>query len=465
MKLKIIIAFICLPIYILQAQLNGNIKIYFTNPVNTNLSSGINAIYLNNSMDDTLVEYINRAKYTLDIAVYNYQQSTGMANIATAINNAEARGVVVRWIYDGSQSNSGMSALNGNIHTLGSPTTSAYGIMHNKFMIVDANSANLYDPLVWTGSTNWTKTHFNSNVNNTVVIQDKNLALAYLTEFNEMWGDVGITPNLTLSKFGPFKTNNTTHNFTIGGAAIELYFSPTDVTNSKVLDVMKTANSDLYFGMLTFSLSDNSDSLISIKNKGIYVAGIIDQSSQIYSPYSQLNAALSSNFKVYSQFTSVYHNKILVVDPCNLSSNPTVVTGSYNWTTPAETKNDENALIIHDASVANIFHQSFSQNFTDLGGTLSACSTVNTKELIANLYIKAFPNPFVFETTLQTNLFLNNASLSIYTIQGQEVKQIKNISGQTITVKRDDLPSGLYFIRLTENGKTLLTDKLMITDN
>jgi hypothetical protein len=99
-------------IQLLNAQLNGRMKIYFTHPVNSAVSSGINAIYLNNSMDDTLVEYINRSKFTLDITVYNYQQSSGMADIAAAVNAAEGRGVVVRWIYDGSQSNSGMAALN-----------------------------------------------------------------------------------------------------------------------------------------------------------------------------------------------------------------------------------------------------------------------------------------------------------------------------------------------------------------
>jgi hypothetical protein len=49
-------------------------------------------------------------------------------------------------------------------------------------------------------------------------------------------------------------------------------------------------------------------------------------------------------------------------------------------------------------------------------------------------------------------------------LYGQTVKQIKNISGETITLYRDNLPIGLYFIQLTQDNKTY-TDKLVIADN
>ena len=51
-----------------------------------------------------------------------------------------------------------------------------------------------------------------------------------------------------------------------------------------------------------------------------------------------------------------------------------------------------------------------------------------------------------------------------YNSFGQTVKEIKNISGQTVVLSRDNLPSGLYFVRLTEDSKTLSVDKLVITE-
>ena len=75
-----------------------------------------------------------------------------------------------------------------------------------------------------------------------------------------------------------------------------------------------------------------------------------------------------------------------------------------------------------------------------------------------------FPNPFISSTTIQTIGNLKNATLTIYNSYGQTLKQVKNISGQTISLSRDNLPSGLYFIRLTEDNKIIAVEKLIITD-
>src|ERR1035437_4556494 len=68
------------------------------------------------------------------------------------------------------------------------------------------------------------------------------------------------------------------------------------------------------------------------------------------------------------------------------------------------------------------------------------------------------PNAFSSQTTLQTAIPLYKATLTVVNCFGQTVKQIKNISGQIIIFQRDNLSSGLYFIRLTQDNKTLTTD-------
>lgn len=75
-----------------------------------------------------------------------------------------------------------------------------------------------------------------------------------------------------------------------------------------------------------------------------------------------------------------------------------------------------------------------------------------------------YPNPFLSSAILQTNKFFNDAALIFYNSFGQQVKQIKNISGQTIILYRDNLQSGLYFIHLVQDNKEILTKKLIITD-
>lgn len=92
------------------------------------------------------------------------------------------------------------------------------------------------------------------------------------------------------------------------------------------------------------------------------------------------------------------------------------------------------------------------------------CQTVGLNDIISNDQIKIYPNPFSTQTTLQTDNFFHNAILTVYNSFGQTVKQIKNISGRAVILSRDNLPSGLYFVRLTEENKTIAVDKLVITD-
>lgn len=79
--------------------------------------------------------------------------------------------------------------------------------------------------------------------------------------------------------------------------------------------------------------------------------------------------------------------------------------------------------------------------------------------------ISIFPNPFFTHTLLQSDKVLKDAKLTVYNSIGQQVKQIDNITGQSVTLYRDNLPGGMYFIHLTENDKTIATGKIVITYN
>jgi hypothetical protein len=79
--------------------------------------------------------------------------------------------------------------------------------------------------------------------------------------------------------------------------------------------------------------------------------------------------------------------------------------------------------------------------------------------------VNIYPIPFSSQTTLQTDMNIRDATLTVYNSFGQIVKEIKKISGQTITLFRDNLPKGLYFIRLKDENKIIAVAKLVIVDN
>jgi hypothetical protein len=83
---------------------------------------------------------------------------------------------------------------------------------------------------------------------------------------------------------------------------------------------------------------------------------------------------------------------------------------------------------------------------------------------LTNDEIQLFPNPFSIQTTLYSSLPLYNTTITVDNCFGQTIKQIKNISAQKVILHRDNLPNGLYFIRLTEDNKIIATRKIIITD-
>jgi hypothetical protein len=90
--------------------------------------------------------------------------------------------------------------------------------------------------------------------------------------------------------------------------------------------------------------------------------------------------------------------------------------------------------------------------------------TTGISDLRKSDEFSVFPNPFSAQTTLQTDNLFKDATLTVYNSFGQTVKQLGNISGQTIIFHRDNLPNGVYFIRLTQDNQVITRDKLVITD-
>jgi phosphatidylserine/phosphatidylglycerophosphate/cardiolipin synthase-like enzyme len=154
----------------------------------------------------------------------------------------------------------------------------------------------------------------------------------------------------------------------------------------------------------------------------------------------------------------MYHNKFLIVDASNSCSDPMVLTGSHNWSFSADTKNDENTLIIHDDTAANIYYQSFHQNFSSMGGSLTNITDCVTGVVdnTNNTLIDVYPNPTTGVITVSSSLpFSLDTRLEIYNLSGQLLKQI---SGSEINgLKQKDISlyeHGVYLIRITDMQKS-----------
>lgn len=418
---------------------SGDITVYFNQSVDNNASSIANATQIS-AFEDTIIAYINSAQSTLDICNYN----TGSLPIITAINNLANAGITIRYIAadNTGTNNNELSNLSATIPMLQRPNDGE--VMHNKFIIVDAANAAL--ATVLTGSVNHTDNSCHNDYNNMVIIEDQALALAYETEFEEMWGSTGNTPNATNAKFGADKTDNTPHLFNIGGVPVDLYFSPSDGTTAHIETAILSANTEMQFGLLTFINNDLGDAVVSIQNAGVAVKGIIENQFYWGSEYNKL---ANAGVDVHSHFLEAhsFHHKYGIIDANNTSSDPMVITGSHNWTNSAEDDYDENTLIIHDATIANLYYEEFMARYADITGL------VNVNNLNSTESISVYPNPV--QDVLNINSVATMEQVILYNSIGQVLFSTAQIQGKEQQLDLRSFPNGVYFVSILTNAQPL----------
>ena len=429
-------AFSNIGVYITSSNSTGKIRPYFNHSVDTSFSTGVNAQNITTYFNDTIKAYMDLAQNTLDICVYNASDAT----IASAINDAYNRGVQVRYIADDDASNLMLSSLDPNIPIV-YRTSSTAGIMHNKFIIVDAGSQN--NSWILSGSTNWTNpSNLFNDYNNLIFIQDQSLAIAYTLEFEEMWGS---GPSTGGGVFGYNKEDNTPHLFNVNGVEIELYFSPTDQTTAKIIKFIDNVDYTMEFGLLSFTKNDIGDAVVNKEAEfGVNIRGIMEQENINGSEFDNLiNNGV--NVKSHTGVTHQFHHKYAIADANINGANPAVLTGSHNWSANAEDNSDENTLIIHDATIANIYLQEFEKRWSELTPTTVSINNNNLK-------LDIFPNP-------------SNGSSEILSDKGIKLIYIYNIEGKILKKQTSKLlhfdSVGTYFVKILFIDNSTVVQKIV----
>ncbi|KAF0190392.1 MAG: phospholipase D/Transphosphatidylase, partial [Bacteroidetes bacterium] len=134
-----------------------------------------------------------------------------------------------------------------------------------------------------------------------------------------------------------------------------------------------------------------------------------------------------------------------------------VFTGSHNWSVSADTKNDENTLIIHDDTIANIYYQSFNQNFIDLGGTLAPCAVTAIEEVSEN-EITISPNPSEGKLKVES-LKSKVENVEVYNLLGIQLYAMSPSGrglGGGLSVDLSGIQTGIYFLRIKTDKETFV---------
>ncbi|WP_198507933.1 MULTISPECIES: phospholipase D-like domain-containing protein [Clostridium] len=159
-------------IAIKQSTSSGNISYYFPKD--------------GGQPDKRLIDVMNTAEHTLDIAIYSITKP----NIVNSIITAKQRGLTVRLITDAKESQSKFESEElTRLKNAGIPIkiNTHTGLMHLKVTIAD-------NQIVTTGSYNYTNDATYKNDEVLVVLNDSVTAKQFESEFARMWND---TANFT----------------------------------------------------------------------------------------------------------------------------------------------------------------------------------------------------------------------------------------------------------------------------
>jgi len=286
-----------------------------------------------------LVEAIGRARLSVDMAAY----SLNLWSIRDALIGAHRRGVTVRIVMesDNMDVSEVQDLIGAGIPVVGDQHE---GLMHDKFVILDREE-------VWTGSMNYTVSGVYKDNNDLLWIRSGQLARVYTDEFEKMFSQ---------HHFGPEKYILPTRiSLDLDELPVEVYFSPQDGAESRLLDLIRAARESIRFLAFSFTSNDLGEAIIEKARSGVVVTGVMD-SSQVkadegteYDLFRQagLDVRLDGNQK------GLMHHKLILTDEA------IVVTGSFNFTNSAETRNDENMLVLSSRELAARYLQEFSKVF------------------------------------------------------------------------------------------------------
>jgi phosphatidylserine/phosphatidylglycerophosphate/cardiolipin synthase-like enzyme len=197
---------------------------------------------------------------------------------------------------------------------------------------------------------NYTISEAYRNNNNLVRIRSAELAEDYTAEFTEMF---------EADQFGPGSPANTPYPaLTIQGIPLEIYFSPDDSVEGQLERLLRSAQEDIFFLAFSFTSDELAQAILDRAAAGVTVAGVMDNSQYKSNLGSEYDAFRSAGLDVRLDGNPRnMHHKVIILDQS------TVITGSYNYTFSAATRNDENLLVIHSPEIAALFLEEFQKVF------------------------------------------------------------------------------------------------------
>ena len=121
---------------------------------------------------------------------------------------------------------------------------------------------------------------------------------------------------------------------------VEAFFSPSGNTTEAVVQEIRSARQEVIVQAYSFTSKPIAKALIDAKKRGVKIEAVLDKSNAT-GKYSAATFLYNAGIPVLiDDKHAIAHNKIMIID------RQTLITGSFNFTAAAESKNAENLLVI-----------------------------------------------------------------------------------------------------------------------
>ncbi len=135
-------------------------------------------------------------------------------------------------------------------------------------------------------------------------------------------------------------------------------FVPGDDCQGEIVRVIDAAQVELYVQAYSFTSAPIAQAVVRAQGRGVHVIAVLDK-SQRRERYSGATYLANAGVPVWiDERPAIAHNKVIVAD------RRVTITGSFNFTQSAQTRNAENLIVISDARVAEAYARNIESRLT-----------------------------------------------------------------------------------------------------
>ena len=121
---------------------------------------------------------------------------------------------------------------------------------------------------------------------------------------------------------------------------VEVFFSPHGGATDAIVSEIRAARQEVLIQAYSFTSKPIAKALLDARKRGVKIEAVLDKSNAT-AKYSAATFLSNAGIPVLIDSDhAIAHNKIIIID------RSTLITGSFNFTSAAETKNAENLLVL-----------------------------------------------------------------------------------------------------------------------